>query len=161
MKEIQLTQGKTALVDDRDFELVMRLAPWHVHKTAHTFYAVHGYKDGQGTRKLYMHHAIFGRKYGDRNVDHIDGNGLNNQRSNLRWSSRSQNSANRVKPHRGANRFKGVSLHKDTGKFYARISGKYLGTFTTEEDAARAYDAAAIAKYGEFARLNFPRKVKP
>src|ERR1700749_2303582 len=113
MKEIPLTKGHVALVDDRDYEILMQLAPWHAHKAPHTFYAVHSYYDGGGReapriRKLLMHHVIMGRKYGGRDVDHKDGNGFNNQRSNLRWSTRAQNRANARKPHNGANKYKGV-----------------------------------------------------
>lgn len=161
MKEIPLTRGLVAQVDDRDYDVLMRLAPWHAtkDKRKRTFYAVHSYSDGGENKMLFMHHVIKGRKYGDRELDHIDGNGLNNQRSNLRWGTRTQNRANSAKYRSGTNRFKGVSLFKQTGKYRARIgeAGRHLGFFVLEEDAARAYDRAAIEMYGEFARLNFPQ----
>ncbi len=162
MKEIPLTQGKVALVDDRDYALLMRLAPWHAHKAPRTFYAVHSFSDERGRgrpiRKFLMHHVIMGRKYDGRDVDHIDCNGLNNQRANLRWSTRSQNRANSAKPRSGANQFKGVSLNKRLGKFcaYITVRGKrmHLGVFSNETDAARAYDRAAREHFGAFAKCN-------
>ncbi|WP_058189836.1 HNH endonuclease [Terracidiphilus gabretensis] len=165
MKEISLTKGYVALVDDRDYDVLMRLAPWHAHKAPRTFYAVHSYYDGGGReapriRKLLMHHVIMGRKFGGRDVDHKDGNGLNNQRSNLRWSTRSQNRANSAKARNGANKYKGVHFLTRLGKFQAYIGSKpkrYLGVFRSEEEAASAYDRAAIDLYGEFACLNLPQ----
>ncbi len=162
MKEIPLTRGLVALVDDRDYATLMRLAPWHVLKGPRTFYASHNYPMGQGrgrpTGSITMHVALMGKRRGV-DIDHIDGNGLNNQRSNLRWATRSQNRANARKPRNSAARFKGVSFIKRLGKFQASIGKpkRYLGVFTSEEDAARAYDAAANTLYGEFARPNFPQ----
>lgn len=90
-------------------------------------------------------------------VDHADNDGLNNRRSNLRPATRSQNLANRPK-HRGRGRFKGVYWDKSRGLWQAmtRANGKnlHLGRFADEIDAARAYNAAALRIWGEFARLN-------
>lgn len=151
MTEIQLTQGYVALVDDADADLV-RGHRWYpaVHKNKHTVYAWTRI-DGVYTR---MHHLILGSR---QQTDHRDGNGLNNQRSNLRFATQAQNQQNKYNP-RGSSRFKGVSWHKGANKWRVCISanGKAyrFGLHEKEEDAARAYNEAAKRLHGEFARLN-------
>jgi hypothetical protein len=86
-------------------------------------------------------------------IDHIDGNKLDNRFENLRECNNAQNQANR-RPDKNKT-FKGVSP-RPKGKFLARLGQKCLGTYTTPEDAARAYDKALVAKFGVFARTNFP-----
>lgn len=92
-------------------------------------------------------------------VDHIDGNPLNNQKSNLRVCSKAQNTRNRKKPSTGlTSKYKGVHLFKRDNKYIAKIGindlRKYLGIYDNESDAAIAYNEAAIKYHGEFARLN-------
>jgi hypothetical protein len=106
-----------------------------------------------------MHRAVLGLSAGDRTrVDHKDHDTLDNRRSNLRVSTRSQNSANQLKT-RGTSKYKGVHKLKDRWKAQIEVDGKkrYLGSFVREEEAARAYDAAAVEAFGEFALINFPR----
>ena len=87
-------------------------------------------------------------------IDHRNGNPTDNRWLNLRTATRSQNEANNG-PHAG-NRsgFKGVI--RNGGRWQTRCGAEYIGLFVTREEAARAYDEAALARWGEFARLNFP-----
>lgn len=146
-KCIPLTQGKAALVDDEDFDKLNQYK-WCF--------------DGQyaqrkvGNKTIRMHRVILDSPQ----VDHIDGDGLNNQRSNLRVCTHTQNQMNRAKHKIMSSKYKGVSWNKPTEKWRARIETNqgslYLGLFEVEEEAARAYDEAAKENFGEFARLNFP-----
>ena len=157
---IQLSQGKVALVDDDDYDAVSRYR-WHPYragdKRSRTFYAKREFRaDGRRVRVL-MHQFLTGL----RGIDHADGNGLNNQRSNLRIASNSQQTANQAK-YDGAwtSQYKGVWWAKDKKRWRARImrEGKHrhIGYFRNEVDAAKAYDVVAAELFGEFARLNFP-----
>lgn len=155
MREIPLTQGMVALVDDEDYESVneYKWCAWHDDARTRVWYAV-SWVDGRLTK---MHQLILNRPIG-RDIDHRNSNGLDNRRANLRLCTRSQNLANMEK-RRGntSSRYKGVNFHKHTGKWRAEIgsgSGKYIGVFATEEDAARAYNEAARKLWGEFALLN-------
>lgn len=103
---------------------------------------------------LYAHRVVWLLTYGEwpaGQVDHIDGNRRNNLPSNLRLCTHSQNQANRA--HNG--KFKGVTFHKKCGRWQAQCGQTYLGLFTNQSDAARAYDTEAARRYGSFARLNF------
>jgi hypothetical protein len=92
-------------------------------------------------------------------IDHIDGDGLNNQKSNLRIGTHQQNIMNRTKQRNNTSGYKGVSFDKSTNKFVAQIGynkkGIHIGSFKTAILAARAYDVEAIKYHGEFANLNF------
>jgi hypothetical protein len=158
MKTIPLHGGKAAgrvaLVDDEDYDLVMRYR-WNVHEGARPNtrrktgpYAVTKHRDGGRRRNLTMHNLITGWS----RVDHINHNGLDNQRANLRPATNAQNAYNQ-RPHQAhTSEYKGVSWHR--GKWQATINRHYIGLFVCEEDAADAYDSAARAAFGEHAYLN-------
>lgn len=132
-QRIPLTQGLYALVDDEDYPAVVGLS-WCAMRTRHTFYA---YRSGS----VLMHRMLCP---GWPQVDHANGDGLDNRRANLRPASHSQNQANRPKAPGSSSQFKGVQLFRRTGKWRARIKidglEHHLGYFMVEADAARAYD---------------------
>lgn len=158
-KQIELSkQGKNkgkfvALVDDEDFENLSKhrwsVARVYIGAAREMLYAVRV----ENRKTIYMHQEIISRNDG-MVIDHADGNGLNNTRSNIRACTRSQNSFNQIP--RGVNRYKGV--HERNGKYSASIglNGKtiFLGTFNTDRQAAIAYNEAAVKYHGEFANLN-------
>ncbi len=127
-------------------------------------YAVSSVRSPTGNIAYFMHRMILGLAPEDRRMaDHIDGDGLNNRRSNLRVATRAQNMQNRRKKAPAASRYKGVSFAAPgplttNGAWRARVQvgGRsiHLGRFATEEEAALAYNAAARTHFGEFACLN-------
>lgn len=145
---ITLTKGKSTIVDEADYSRVAGVN-WQAHDDDGRWYAV-----SRGT--LRMHRVILGAPDGVQ-VDHINGDGLDNRRANLRLATHRQNTLNRARRGDG---FKGVSRRQ--GRWLARAGRNgqfYLGHFGTPEEAARAYDAKARELYGAFARLNFPETV--
>jgi len=158
-KELPLTRGQVTIVDDENYEWLAR-HKWQARKDYNTFYAVRNMRTATGWRTLLMHREILNPPEGLQ-TDHIDGNGLNNQRANLRICTKAQNQQNR-RPQPGSSRFKGVGWRKDIRKWGAKIqnAGKQiaLGYFIDETDAARAYDQAALKLFGAFARANFPHE---
>ena len=149
MKEIKLTKGKIALVDDDMFDLLSK-HKWHALSSKYASFEI-------GGEIVRMHRLVINAKECEF-VDHIDGNTFNNQRNNLRIATKSQNAMN-MKNVRHTSQFKGVCWHKLAKKWMAQIKCNYkriyLGIFKEERDAAIAYDKAAIEHFGEFARLNF------
>jgi hypothetical protein len=154
--EIPLTRGKFAKVDLEDFPLVASYR-WRATVHARTFYAVTTTPRKMGHKDIYMHRFLINAPEG-KTVDHVNGDGLDNRRHNVRFATPVQQSANTGRHKRNQSGFKGVSLEVKTGKWRARIfsGGKEvcLGQFPTKESAAAAYDAAAKRLRGEFARTN-------
>ena len=151
-------KGQYALVDDCD-KWVLNLRWAGKRGRSGIIYAiVSQWKGGLNTQLL--HRLILGLKPGDPNVDHKDGNGLNNLRNNLRLATQSQNCMNRQKTW-GISKYKGVSWDKDVNKWRSHIAKNgsqiCLGRYISEIEAAEAYDKKAIELFGEFARLNFPK----
>jgi hypothetical protein len=162
-KLIPLTQGKYAIVDDEDYDRVMQYK-WVTQKV---------YKEGKiratgwiadkGFRMKLARFVLlpfYGASLSGKEIDHIDGDPLNNQRSNLRVCTRPQNQWNRGKQKNNTSGFKGVHWSKRAQKWHAGICyrgrKKSLGNFDDPVLAAKAYDKAARQFHGAFARLNFP-----
>ncbi len=145
-RRIQLTQGQYAMVDAADYEWVMTMK-WCASRSGcnKRCYAVSG--TGRRHRPISLHRFILRAKKGQI-IDHIDGNPLNNRRSNLRFCTQAQNIRNSA-PRKG--KFKGVCWVKGNERWRSQIC---LGFFKTAEDAARAYNRAAAGLFGEYARLN-------
>lgn len=157
-------RGRAVLVDEADYDLIMQHR-WRIFeiprkpgRKPHGPYAITSLsRPGDGGREegIFMHVLLMGQT----GIDHADGNGLNNRRSNLRPATNGQNKANTGK-YLGCTGFKGVYQNKRTGRWNAqiRVNGHFrnLGTYDDPAEGARAYDAAALEAWGEFARLNFP-----
>ncbi len=155
---IPLTRGMVALVDEADAPLVAG-RKW----SANTGNGTHFYAQARfGKKRRLMHRVLIADVPAGLQIDHIDGDGLNNTRANLRLVTPRQNLANRLKRTRGTSAYKGVFV-TSRGYIYATIvcaarrSPFRIGVFSTERDAAKAYDACARILFGEHARVNFPR----
>lgn len=161
MKKIKLTQGRVCKVDDEDYNSLIKFK-WQGLKLRHTTYArtgIHkGYKDGKRlTDTILMHRLIMNAPQGLQ-VDHIDHDGLNNQKNNLRLCKNSENQMNQGVCKNNKSGYKGVSFNKRRSVWLSFIhvnnKTKYLGSFKSPENAAIAYNIFAEKHYGEFAHLN-------
>lgn len=158
---IPLTRGKFAIIDAADAELISGYK-WHTHRSGNQFYAAARVTIAPYTRRWVRMHRLIMNAPDHLVVDHINGDGLDNRRVNLRLATQQQNIFNRKKDYDNTSGFKGVECRTaDMGlrcRARIRVNGKmiYLGTYGSAEEAARVYDAAAIEYYGEFACLNLP-----
>lgn len=153
MKEIILTKGNIAFIDDEDFQSLSKWS-WYTHNT----YAARGTFINYTNKLHFMHRQILGLNDPNLFIDHIDGNGLNNQKYNLRVCTHSQNMMNRKKNQNASSRFKGVYWNSEKRKWHVRcVVNKEIyivGYYKDEREAALAYNLTASFAHGEFANLN-------
>lgn len=162
MKEIYLggkhgsIVGNYALVDDADYEWLNKWK-WHATKKRNTLYAIRNmYFDGK-SHMVKMHRQVLGTTDPKIKVDHTNRNGLDNTRLNIRECTNQENTMNSCK-RKGTSKYKGVSFHRKANKWAAQImhNGKYfhLGLFVQEDQAALAYNRAALDMFGKFSAPN-------
>jgi hypothetical protein len=159
MIEISLTKGKISLIDDEDYDLVSQYK-WQAQFGPHTHYARAALSrtlNNGRQKKIQMHRLIMNAKEGQY-IDHINGNGWDNRKENLRFATNRQNQGNQ-RIRKFSSVYKGVCWHKRDKRWVATINidgkTKYLGCSTSEIAAAKLYDKEAIIHFGEFAKLNF------
>jgi hypothetical protein len=165
MKEIALTKGLVAMVDDEDFDLVSRFK-WHALRRGRVVHATRTVKRDGRKWTVYMHRWLLAAPAG-LEVDHRNGNGLDNRRENLRIATHAQNAINHARTHQKTSRFRGVLWNKARKRWRVVIcAGRirdgaskqiHVGTFADEVEAAKAYDRAALLHHGDFAVLNFEK----
>ncbi len=158
--KIPLTRRMYAKVDPEDYCWLTQFR-WHYVRTSRTFYAVRSSYRGGRSCKIWMHREIMGTPKG-LVCDHVNHNGLDDRKHNLRNCTVAQNNLNRLRYRNGRSRYKGVWWSKSVqmwgAEIQARGEAEFLGYFVHEVQAARAYDAAARRLHGEFAFLNFPEE---
>lgn len=152
MRKIQLSQGKYAFVDDKNYKKLSKYK-WHAQKFGKYWYATR-------TEVVLMHRQIMGLKKGNPLlVDHKDRDGLNNQKKNLRSCTKSQHQHTQKRKGTGVSKYRGVSWNKKRKRWQAKIQfqGKtiMIGSFKNEKQAALAYDNKAKELFNEFAFSNF------
>lgn len=161
MREIPLTRSLVALVDDEDFDWLNQWR-WHAHEhNKGQFHAARYVRTevitrwGRKYKRLLMHREIMGAPEG-MDIDHRDHNELHNWRGNLRICTRSQNTANKERNINNKSGYKGVCRWHNQWRAAVKCQGQkyYLGDFPTKEEAARAYNEAAVQLFGEFAYVN-------
>lgn len=150
-----LMHGQILRIDEADMPLVQQYR-WHAKQEGRSWYAYGNTYDPEGKRGVIKLHRLLLNALPSQFVDHVDGNGMNNTRANLRIATKQQNQANVRKRLSNRTGYKGVQQHHD-GRFRARIQvkgvGIHLGMFNTAEEAYAAYCTAARKHFGEFARI--------
>lgn len=154
MIKILLTQDKFTLIDNKDFDIISKYK-WYAHRRRKNYYA----ETTKKQKHILMHRLIMNIINPEIQIDHIDGNGLNNQRHNLRICTHQENHFNKKSRKNSSSKFKGVSWHSSHKKWRCVIGINtkhiHLGYFDNEKEAAYVYDIAAKQYFGEFANLNF------
>lgn len=159
--KIDLKNGFFAYADDNDSELIKGYNWKMITRNENSRirnYVVTTVRINGRSKKIWLHRLLMGNVQKGMVVDHIDGDGLDNRRSNLRVCTVSQNSMNSHTNKSGSSKYKGVSFIGAKLRFRATIlkdgKSKHLGLFNNEVDAAEAYNKAAMELFGEFAKLN-------
>lgn len=153
MKQISLTKKEFAIVDDEDF-VILNEYKWFAMKPRNKFYACRADENG---KKQYMHRLILKVIDSKIHIDHIDGNGLNNQKANLRLCSNAQNLMNRGLNKNNQSGFKGVYFSQSKNRWIAQLKvnrQKITRSARTKNEAAEKYNELAKFYFGEFAKLN-------
>ena len=156
MKQIPLTKGQFAIVDDEDYERLMAMGKWKVSKLGYAEKCKWINEGGKKRCIMLRMHRIVMNCPDDKFVDHKFGNTLDNRKSHLRICTKQQNNMNCAARKNNTSGFKGVEVTGNKWKASIRFNRKRiaLGVFLSALDAARAYNAAAINYFGEFANLN-------
>lgn len=147
---LPLLHDKFVVFDKTDLAKVLKYRWRAVHHGRRHWYARTSCTTGHISMHVFLMGAVPGMQ-----VDHIDGDGLNNRRNNLRFSTPAQNGANQRPRIKARTKFKGI--HFTANGWQVTVRGKYAGRFKDEIEAAKAYDTKAIEIWGEFAKLNFPK----
>ena len=164
--EIQLTQNKATMVDDADYEWLSKNG-WYARNTRGLFYAQRTLRTADGKRhQVLMHREIWKHHHGSipkgMEIDHINGNPLDNRLENLRLCTHAQNMANERKKAPHSSKYRGVNFNKYKGRWEAKIQSNskpiHIGTFISETEAAKAYDTMAQELFGNLAQLNLGGK---
>ncbi|HEY1248828.1 MAG TPA: HNH endonuclease [Nitrososphaera sp.] len=152
--EIPLTQGKVAIIDDEDYDLISQYK-WCAHWNGTRWYAI----SATGGHRVRMHRLLIDVPEGYE-VDHINGDSLDNRKQNLRVVTRAKNLQNREANKNSTSKYIGVYLESGTGKFRAALKKNGItyrgGRYKTEEEAAKARDILALQHFGQDCKLNFP-----
>jgi hypothetical protein len=153
-QQIKLTRNKLAIVDPEDFEKLNSLK-WYAGQARDRFYAC---RTDVNQKRIYLHRFLLNIQDPKIFVDHINGNTLDNRKSNLRLCNNSENLYNRKQNKRNKSGYKGVHLNKNTNLWQAKITVDrktvYIGEYKSVELAAQAYNTAAKKYFKEFARPN-------
>jgi len=160
---VPLGRGLFAIIDPEDRQRVTRYQ-WRARRLGKTFYAYRRVREGGGLRHEFLHRFVLGLPKAEPDVDHANGNGLDNRRANLRIATKAENGRNRGPNRNNTSGYKRVCWHKGAGKWLASIQVDRrqisLGLYDDPVDAALAYDLAAIEHHGEFAWTNFLQPLK-